>query len=176
MRGNSLRALLIALACGPAAIAQAPDAGIERQRLDFFVGEWIADGRTFPEKHGARAGTARGVASYRWVNRDTWLLADVRLEPDYGVTIMVSTDPATGGYRAWAMNNFSATAVSYAGRWKDDTTLVFEGALDAEGRRLQRVTYERRADGSIHFRAEESGDGGVTYAPDSELVLRRRPQ
>ena len=123
-----------------------------------------------------RAGRATGHASYRWVNRDTWLLSEVSLESSfsYGVTVMVAVDPGIMAYRAYAMTNFSPNAIAYQGHWQDDSTLVFEGALDPGGSQRQRVIYEKGGDGKLRFRAEESHDGGANYFPDSELLLERQ--
>jgi hypothetical protein len=149
----------------------------ELRKLDFLLGEWNANGRAFPEKYGPNAGPTQGHASFRWTIRDTWLLSEFTLDGPlrYGVSVLVAYNPVMAKYSAYAMTNFSPTAVTYEGAWQDESTLVFDGRLDGTGQRRQRVTYQKRPDGRVDFRVVESTDGGATYQRDSELVLEHAP-
>jgi hypothetical protein len=129
-------------------------------RLAFLIGDWELQG-------------AAGEAHYRWHPGATWLHYEVATtRPDagpYEVAGGVTFDPASGEYIAYAVNNLAPRLQEYRGRWKDEATLVFDGA-SGRGDRQQRVQYARAAEGKVVFSASDSVDGRV-YRSYFETVL-----
>jgi hypothetical protein len=126
--------------------------------LGFLVGRWEGKFETFPEAHGARAGSTSGEMAVSWGAGRAWLTVEARMAlpglGSYGVGITIAADPGGDGLLAFVVNTLGA-ATLYRGQLQEPGSVEFLG----RPARHQRVSYTLRTGGGLLFSVEESEDG-----------------
>jgi len=173
--------LLLVLLASPYPPAAAQSQGTRHpllQQLDFLVGDWRQTCRILPGPFGPVEQTCGGKSQYRWSTGRLWLSFDSVIEApereSYEVHGVVSYDPATQRYTAFAFNSAVPRGMEYTGDWTDENTLVFTSVVRSGQQAAARIVYSRMRDGRVRFSSEASQPDG-SFKAYFEAVLAREP-
>jgi len=146
-------------------LMEMPKPGPELKKLDFFVGNWMADVTMYPNEF-MPGGKSQGKESMKWELDGMFVSMDYQDQPGeekkmlaYKGKGFMTYDMQKKTYRSWWMDNWGSASES-VGDWADDKTLVLSHQGEFMGKKFhEKFVYQILDQNKFHFQIEHSPDG-----------------
>ena len=174
-----MRVLPLLFATAVALVAQTPRQppcqAEESQQFDFWLGDWEIQrwNRTGPGDDDWREGTATNLITKEYkgcVIREVFRTGG----RGNGESLSVWDNRAKKWRQAWVDNN--GGYLDFEGEWHEDKQAMIL-SLEREtprGTVIWRMVWDKISDDSIHWRYENSRDGGKTWFPTLRSIYTRK--
>lgn len=151
-----------------------PKATEQHRRLHALVGEWIGEETLSPSPWGP-GGPAVGKTTCRLDLDGFYVIQDYVEEKDGKVVFrghgIFGYDAQSSEYCWYWIDSMGfVPAAPSRGRWDGDTLTFHSASPQGQGR----YTYRFAADGSYHFKIENSFDGGKSFVQLMEGTYRKK--
>ncbi len=147
-----------------AQMMEMPKPGPELNKLDFLVGNWMAEVTMYPSDFGP-GGQSQGKEAIEWVLDGMFISMDyLDLPADKKMSAykgkgMMTYDTQKKSYRSWWMDNWGSASES-VGDWTDEKTLVLSHQQEFMGQKFhEKFIYKILDQNKFHFQIDHSKDG-----------------
>jgi hypothetical protein len=143
----------------------------ELEKLNVFVGKWMAEGKVYPGK-GRPLIQTKGKPTFQWVMHRSWLMYKSGKGRLMGHGYF-TWDKQLGKYAFFWLDNLITKPTKYFGGWLDSQTLAVSGKLKLRGEIVYtKIKWQFIKKNEIKVVREVSSDG-KRYRVAAELKYTR---